>query len=80
MHLFFSLSDSAPAYRPPGMRGREPKVQMHTYEPPSNQKNQPEQEKKQLSKNQKRKRAKVGNQLMCSINTLAVKYSYSTEI
>ena len=61
MHLFFSLSDSAPAYRPPGMRGREPKVQMHTYEPPSNQKNQPEQEKKQLSKNQKRKLAKVGS-------------------
>lgn len=58
---FFFSTDSAPAYRPPGMRGREPKVQMHTYEPPSNQKNQPEQEKKQLSKNQKRKLAKVGS-------------------
>lgn len=54
------ITDSAKAYRPPGMRGREPVTKIHEFELPSNQKKAAETEKQQLSKNQKRKLAKVG--------------------
>ena len=56
--------DSAPAYRPPGARGKPAVTKVHDYELPSNQKKAVEEAASSapLSKNQKRKRAKVSKE------------------
>ncbi|XP_067943859.1 eukaryotic translation initiation factor 2A-like [Watersipora subatra] len=54
-------TNAAPAYRPPGARGKAAITKIHEYEPPSNQKKPAEDvaSAAPLSKNQKRKRAKA---------------------
>jgi len=52
----FLFTVAAAAYRPPSARGKPASTKLHEFEPPSNQKNQPPEEK--LSKTQKRNLAK----------------------